>query len=76
MNKTKETNVERPFILEMDEAKNEIVQCINNAIQVHKLPCYILDMILSDITSQIKDGAKQELTMARQQVQNNDEEVA
>lgn len=64
----------KPFILEMDEAKFEIIQVINNAIQVHKLPCYIVDMILSEISTQIKEGAKQELAMAKAQMEN--EEVA
>lgn len=67
-----ENKMQKPFILEMDEAKLEIIQVINNAIQVHKLPCYIVDMILSEVGAQIKEGAKQELAMARQQV----EEVA
>lgn len=73
-----EKNIQKPFILEMDEAKMEIIQVINNAIQVHKLPCYLIDMILSEVSTQIKEGAKNELNMARQQVetQNNDEEVA
>ena len=65
---------QKPFILEMDEAKQEMIQVINNAIQVRKLPCYILDAILSEISIQIKEGAKQELAMARQQMEN--EEVA
>lgn len=64
----------KPFILEMDEAKIEIIQAINNAIQVRRLPLYCIDMILSEISSQIKEGAKQELAMAREQVKN--EEVA
>jgi hypothetical protein len=66
----------KSFILEMDEAKAEIIQVINNAIQVHQLPCYIVDMILGEICSQIKEGAKQELGMAKQQFeaqQNTDE---
>lgn len=64
---------QKPFILEIDEAKQEIIQVINNAIQVHKLPCCILDMILSEISSQVKEGAKQELAIAKQQMS---EEVA
>ena len=63
---------QKPFILEMDEAKTEIIQSINNAIQVHKLPFYILDMILEGITTQIKEAAKNEMAMAKAQV----EEVA
>ena len=69
--------VKRPFILEMDEAKREIVQSINNAINVHGLPLYIVDMILSELCAQVKDGAKQELAMAKQQVEDQEgEEVA
>lgn len=68
-----ENKIQKPFVLEIDEAKSEIIQVINNAIQVHKLPCCILDMILSEIGAQIKEGAKQELAMAKQQMS---EEVA
>jgi hypothetical protein len=72
-----EKEIQKPLILEMDEAKIEIIQVINKAIQVHKLPCYVLDMILSEVCAQIKEGAKQELNMARQQVEaQNNEEVA
>ena len=71
-----ENKIQKPFILEMDEAKTEIIQVINNAIQVRKLPCYILDTLLSEISAQIKECAKQELAMARQQMEQSDEEVA
>lgn len=60
-----EKNIQRPFILEIDEAKMEIIQVVNNAIQGHKLPCYIVNMILSDICAQVAEGAKNEITMAK-----------
>ena len=69
-----ENKIQKPLILEMDEAKLEIIQVINNAIQVHKLPCYMVDMILSDIGAQIKEGAKQELAMAKQQTNESTED--
>lgn len=69
-----ENKIQKSFILEIEEAKTEMIQVINNAIQVRKLPCYIIDMILSEISTQIKEGAKQELTMAKAQMEN--EEVA
>lgn len=70
-----EKEIQKPLILEIDEAKSEMIQCVNNIIQVHKLPMYVIDMILSDIGSQIKNAAKDELNMAREQM-NNGEEVA
>jgi hypothetical protein len=69
-----EKKEQRPLILEIDDAKMEIVQAINNALNVHKLPCYIVDMILTDVHSQVKDGAKSELEMTKKQVKG--EEVA
>ena len=62
-----EQKEKRPLILEIDEAKTEIIQVINNAIQVHGLPCYIVDMILSNISAQVKEGAKNELMMVKGQ---------
>lgn len=76
-----ENKIQKPFILEMEEVKLEMVQVINKAIQVHNLPCYMIDMILSEISAQIKEGAKNELEMAKAQVEaqiesQEDEEVA
>lgn len=67
--------IQKPLILEIDEAKKELIMAINNAIQVHRLPLYIVDMMLTEIGTQIRDGAKSELAMAKAQV-NKDEEVA
>ena len=72
-----ENKIQKPFILEMDEAKTEIIQVINNAMHVHKMPCYVLEMMLSEIFTQIKEGAKNELAVAKAQVQEHQgEEVA
>ena len=72
-----ENKIQKPFILEMDEVKMEMVQVINKAIQVRKLPCYLIDMVLSELGVQIKEGAKQEIAMAKAQMEEpKDEEVA
>lgn len=61
-----ENKVRKPIILEIDEAKTEIIQSINNALQIHGLPFYIVDMILSELGTQVKEGAKNELAIAKQ----------
>lgn len=63
-----EKKTPRPFILEIDEAKNEIIQVINKAIQVRRLPCYLLSPIIENIYREIQAGAKNELEMAKQQI--------
>ena len=63
-----ENKERKPLILEIDEAKKELIQCVNNIMQEHGLPCYIVDMLMSDIGAQIKEGAKNELAMAKAQI--------
>ena len=74
-----ENKIQKSLILEIDEAKSEIIWAINNAIQVHGLPCYLLLPIIETIYRDIQNGAQNELIMAKQQVEaqlNNGEEVA
>lgn len=63
---------QKPFILEIDEAKSEMIQCVNNVIQVHKLPCYLLLPIIENIYKEVQIGAQNELAMARQQIANEE----
>lgn len=69
--------MKRPIILEMDETKLELIQVINTAMQLRGIPCYFLDMILAEICAQVKEGAKNELEIARAQVKKpeSNEEV-
>ena len=69
-----ENKIQKPLILEMEEAKREMVQVINNIVQTHKLPFYIIEMIFENIHSQIKEGAKGELEMAKAQIENTNVE--
>lgn len=69
-----ENKIQKPLILEIEEAKADIIQVINNAIQVRKLPCYLIDMILTEVGAQIKEGTKQEVAMAKQQININTED--
>jgi hypothetical protein len=70
MNDKKE--IQRPLILEIDDAKTEIVQCLNGILN-RGLPCYIVELILSDAYTQIKNAAMAELDRVRAQVENDKE---
>lgn len=58
---------QRPIILEMDDAKRELVQCVNSIMQNHRLSCYLLEPMFAELYSQIKATAQQELAQAREQ---------
>lgn len=62
----------KPIILVAEEFKTEITQMINKAIQQNGLPCYIIDMILTELRTQIKEGAKYEVETALQQFQQQE----
>lgn len=66
-----EDKVKRPFIIEMDEAKKMIIGSVNAALQ--KIPCYFVDMILTEIETQVKQGAYNELQIARAQIEKQGE---
>lgn len=69
-----EKEIQKPLILEIEEAKREMVQAVNNIVQTHKLPYYMIDMILESIHSQIREGARGEIEMAKSQMENTNVE--
>lgn len=58
----------KPLIITLNETKMEMVSVINNAIQNNNLPFYLIEPIMSELLSQIREGAKNELQMARDQM--------
>ena len=67
-------NNNKPIILEIEEAKTEIIQAINKAIQIRHIPCYLVDMLLTDMRAQLKEGARNELEMAKEQMNKQSNE--
>ena len=67
MSKEEKKAVPRPLVLEMRDAKAEIVNSVNAAIQKRGLPCYILRGILEEILTSVKEIEKNEIAAAEQQ---------
>ena len=59
---------EKPIILELDEAKRELAQCVNDILARHNLNCYLIEPMFAEMHSQIKMSAQQELAQARAQL--------
>ena len=62
----------RPLILEIEDAKTEIVSYVNSALK-RGLPCYIIADILDGVLSQMREGARRELEIARTQTTKKEE---
>lgn len=56
---------QKSIILEMDEAKRELVQCVNDILQNHGLSCYLIEPMFAELYAQIKSSAQSELAQAR-----------
>ena len=53
-----ENKVSKPFIVEIDEAKSELSQCVSHLIKEKGIPYYFLESMISEIFEQVKIGAK------------------
>ena len=60
----------KPLILELDDAKKEFIKFINN-LQSRGIPCYLIEMLMSDTLTQLHGIAKTELEMARKQIEGD-----
>ena len=58
---------QKSIILELDEAKQELVQCVNDIMARHGLNCYLIEPMFAELYAQIKASAQRELTQARAQ---------
>ena len=59
---------QKPIILEMDEAKQELVQCVNEILSKHRLSCYLIEPMFAELYAQVKASAQNELAQARAQM--------
>lgn len=63
----------KPIILEIEESKQELIQCVNDIIYRHGLNCYLLEPIFAELYKQVKSGAQNELAQARAQMNASNE---
>lgn len=59
---------QKSIILEMDEAKRELVQCVNDILQKHNLNCYLIEPMFAELYAEVKASAQRELAQARAQM--------
>lgn len=64
---------QKPIILEMDEAKQELIQCVNDILARHRLSCYLIEPMFAELHAQIKASAQNELAQARAQIEKGAE---
>ena len=56
---------QRSIILKLDEAKQELVQCVNGILAKHQLSCYLIEPMFAKLYEEIRVSARNELAQAR-----------
>jgi hypothetical protein len=57
----------KSIILEIEEAKEELICCVNDILKKHNLNCYLIEPTFAELYAQVKAGARNELAQARAQ---------
>lgn len=60
---------QKPIIIRMEEAKQELAQCVNDILQKHRLNCYLIEPTFADLYAQVRATAQNELAQARAQME-------
>lgn len=60
---------QKSIILELDEAKRELVECVNGILMRHGLSCYLLEPMFAELHDQVRLSAQNELAQARAQAE-------
>ena len=60
---------QKPIIIRMEEAKEELAQCVNDILQKHGLNCYLIEPAFADLYAQVRATARNELAQARAQME-------
>ena len=60
----------KPLIVEIEEAKTELIQCTNDILKKHGVGCYLLEPVFAEVYAQIKTTARNELAQAMLRINN------
>jgi hypothetical protein len=66
----------KPLIIEIENAKADIVSAVNTALSERGVPCYFLDKFLFDLAKQVSEKAKAEVEYLRKQEEQTEAEEA
>lgn len=59
---------QKPIILRIEDAKQELIQSVNDILQKHGLSCYLIEPTFADLYAQVRATAQNELAQARAQM--------
>ena len=69
-------NNNKPLIMEIEEAKEELNSFVEHLSATHNLPCYLLELIIGETLARVQNGKHLELKAAKATYEKEDEDNA
>lgn len=60
-------NNNKPLILTIEEAKQELIMAVNTIIAKYDVPCYFIEPTLTSLSNEVRAQAQRELERVRAQ---------
>lgn len=67
-------NNKKPIILAIEDFKTELTQSINELLQKHQLPMYLIEPIFTNMAKEVSTQAQIELLNTRKQYEEGEKE--
>lgn len=67
--------IQRPFIVEVDEFQKELFKCISDAYNVRHIPFYVIELTMSKAYAEVQASARNELAMLKAQMNKKDKDA-
>lgn len=64
--------MKKELCLELLAAERELTEAINNTMQEHELPCYLLEPIVEKLLRAVRSGKEQEIAAATRKEQSDE----
>ncbi len=61
-------NIQRPFLVEVDDFKKELFKCISGAYNERQIPFYVIELIMSQAYAEVQVNARNELAAIKSQM--------
>lgn len=63
----------KPLCLKIDEATKELNSAVEQIATSHGLPCYLLELLVSDMLTRLQNGKRIEIEQARRKYETEKE---
>lgn len=64
-------NKQKPVIVAMSEAENELIKTVNDIMDRYNLPCYLFEILIDKVHRQLTTNGANEVIIAKEEYYNS-----